>query len=315
MKSVNRPMTLGEWGLLLGLSILWGGSFFFNGVAVRELPTMTIVVARVGLAAVVLLTALRLMGVVLPKAPAVWAAFVGMGVLNNVIPFTLIIWGQAHVASGVASILNAMTPLFGVVVAHLLTADEKLTPARALGVLLGIGGVVTLVGPDAVRTLGIEVAAQAACLAAALAYAFAGVFGRRFRTLGVTPLQTATGQLVASSLLLVPVWLLVDAPWTLPLPSASTLAALVGLATVSTALAYVLFFRLLASAGATNLLLVTLLIPVSAILLGVAFLDETLRPQHLLGMALIGTGLAAIDGRIGRMLRARLGPPREQGQG
>ncbi|MEO1091523.1 MAG: EamA family transporter [Pseudomonadota bacterium] len=298
-------MTATEWGLVVALSILWGGSFFFNGVAVQELPTFTVVVARVAIAGAILLIVLRVVGVALPLDLAAWQAFLAMGLLNNVVPFSLIVWGQHHVASGVASILNATTPLFGVVVAHLLTADEKATGARFLGVVVGFFGVALMMGVDVLAGLGSTALGQLACLGAALSYAFAGVYGRRFRRLGIPPLATATGQVLASSAVLVPLMLLVDRPWTLPMPSAATIGALLGVAALSTALAYVLYFRILATAGATNLLLVTLLIPVSAVLLGVALLDERLGPEHLGGMALIALGLAVIDGRPWRWLRRR----------
>lgn len=226
-----------------------------------------------------------------------------MGLLNNAIPFSLIVWGQSQITAGVASILNATTPLLTVVVAHVVTADEKITPARLMGVLLGLAGVVVVIGADALSSLGVQTVAQLACLAAALSYAFAGVFGRRFRTMGVSPLVTAAGQVTASSVTLIPVMLVVDRPWELPGPSLGTILACLGLAALSTALAYVLYFRILATAGATNLLLVTFLVPVSAILLGVVFLQETLLPNHLTGMALIGLGLATIDGRPLRAVR------------
>jgi drug/metabolite transporter (DMT)-like permease len=300
--ATNRPMTALEWGLLLSLSVLWGGSFFFVGVAVRELPPLTIVVLRVLLAALALLAISRFMGQRLPGERRVWAAFFGMGLLNNVIPFTLIVWGQTHVASGVASILNATTPLFTVVVAHFLTADEQMTGGRLAGVLVGLVGVAVMVGGTALQSLGVNVIAQLACVAAALAYAFAGVFGRRFRAMGLAPMATATGQVTASSLMLLPVVLIVDRPWTLAAPSVETVAALLGLALLSTALAYILYFRILASAGATNVLLVTFLVPVSATLAGVLLLGEVLQGKHLVGMALIGLGLAAIDGRPWRAL-------------
>ncbi|MGQ3296270.1 MAG: EamA family transporter, partial [Shinella sp.] len=130
----NRYMTTTEWGLLIALSILWGGSFLFNGILVRELPTLTIVAARVALAAIVLWTIVRLSGHAIPRSKEVWLAFLGMGVLNNIIPFSLIVWGQTHIASGLASILNATTPLFAVIAAHLLTQDEKMTGGRLVGV-------------------------------------------------------------------------------------------------------------------------------------------------------------------------------------
>jgi drug/metabolite transporter (DMT)-like permease len=292
--AIHARMTAAEWALLVGLSVLWGGSFLFVGVAVAELPPLTIVVARVALAAAALLLALRFMGVALPRERRVWAAFIGMGVLNNAIPFTLIAWGQSHIASGVASILNATTPLFTVVVAHWLTADERMSARKLAGVAIGFCGVAVMIGGAGLRTLGVDVLAQLAVLAAAISYAFAGVYGRRFKAMGVAPAATAAGMLTASTLLLVPAMLIVDRPWTLPAPSATTVAALLGLALLSTALAYILYFRLLASAGATNLLLVTFLIPVSAILLGATLLGERLAPRHFLGMALIGCGLAAI---------------------
>ncbi|MBT3532410.1 MAG: DMT family transporter [Rhodospirillaceae bacterium] len=301
MSKINKTMSPFEWLLLIALSILWGGAYFFGGVAVRELPTFVIVVSRVGLAALILLAVMRMLGQRMPTDRRIWAAFLAMGLLNNAIPFSLIVWGQSHVASGVASILNGTAPLFTVLVAHGLTRDEKMTGGRIFGVLAGLIGVAVMIGGQAVDSLGVDVLAQLAFLGAASSYAFAGVFGRRFQALGVTPMATATGQVTASSLILLPVMLFVDQPWTLPLPSAATVSALFGLAALSTALAYILYFRLLATAGATNLLLVTLLIPVSAILLGVMVLGESMAAKHFLGMALIALGLAAIDGRLWKL--------------
>ncbi|HMQ92475.1 MAG TPA: DMT family transporter [Amaricoccus sp.] len=294
---IHKTMTRRDWGLLLFLSVLWGGSFFFNEVALAELPPLTLVLLRVALAAAILRAVMRLKGIAMPRDPAIWRAFLAMGLLNNAIPFSLIVWGQSHVASGVAAIMNASTPLFTVLLAHRLTRDERLTAGRLVGVGLGLAGVAVMMGGAVAGGTGAALAGQVACLAAAFSYALAGVYGRRFGALGLPPLAVATGQVTASSLILLPLALLVDRPWTLAAPGAATLLALAGVAALSTALAYVLFFRLLAAAGATNLLLVTLLIPVTAILLGVAVLGETLLPRHLAGMALIGLGLAAIDGR------------------
>lgn len=291
-------LTLTDWLLLLFLSILWGGSFFFIGVAVKALPPSTIVFARVFIAAIALHIVLRAMGVRFPIDAASWRAFFGMGLLNNAIPFCLIVWGQTQIASGLASILNATTPLFTVIVAHFLTADEKLTRNRAIGILTGLAGVVILIGPQALAGLGNDVVAQLAVLGAALSYAFAGIWGRRFKRMGMPPLATAAGQVTASSCLMLPIALVVDRPWTLPMPGIEAIASVAALALLSGALAYVVFFRVLASAGAVNLSLVTLLIPPSAILLGVLFLDERLEPTDLAGMALIGLGLIAIDGRL-----------------
>lgn len=293
----SRPMTALEWAMLIVLAAVWGGSFFFNGVALRELPVFTVVVSRVALAALILLLILKLQGERMPRDRRIWLAFFGMGLLNNVIPFSLIVWGQQHIASAVASILNASTPLFTVVFAHFLTRDEKMTGGKLAGVVIGFIGVAVMIGFDALQALGTNVVAQLMCLGAAVSYAFAGIFGRRFRTMGVTPMMTATGQVIASSILLFPLMLIIDRPWTLATPSMVAIGALIGVAALSTALAYVLYFRILSTAGATNLLLVTFLIPVSAIILGVLFLNESLLPKHIAGMALIGIGLAAIDGR------------------
>ena len=303
--TTSQAMSLVEWALLLCLATLWGGSFFFNSIAVRELPVFTVVLSRVALAALILLTLLRLKHDPVPKGRTVWTAFFAMGLLNNAIPFTLIVWGQQHIASGVASILNASTPLFTVLLAHLVTRDDRASPLKIAGVTIGFAGVAVMIGLDALQDLGTAVTAQLLCLAAAISYAFAGIYGRRFRALGLTPLATATGQVIASSLILSPLVLMLDQPWTLPMPSFAAIAALAGAAALSTALAYVIYFRILATAGATNLLLVTFLIPVSAILLGTIFLGETLLLRHMAGMALIGVGLAAIDGRLWRLLDRR----------
>ena len=266
--AVNRTMSAPEWAMLLSLSVLWGGSFFFTRVALSALPPFTLVVLRVGLAALILNTVVPLSGLRMPREARIWAAFLGMGLLNNAVPFCLIVWGQTHIASGLAAILNAATPLFTVVAAHVFTSHERMTGNRLVGVFIGLAGVAVMVGPTVLAGLGADLLAQLAVLSAALSYALAGIFGRRFLRMGVQPLATATGQVTASALMLVPIAMVVDRPWTLPLPDASAWGAVFGIAALSTALAYVLYFRILATAGATNLLLVTFLIPVSAIILG-----------------------------------------------
>ena len=295
--AVQKTMTGSDWALLAVLSLIWGGSFLFVGVAVRELPPLTIVATRVLTAALALLLVLRVMGVNLPRTRQAWGSFLGMSILNNVIPFTLIVWGQSHIARGLASILNATTPLFTVIAAHYLTADEHLTGQKFAGVIVGFIGVAVMIGIAAMGSWDATILAQLAILGAALSYGFSGVFGRRFKTMGMPPLATAAGQVTVSSALLLPVALIVDRPWTLDMPSAEAILSLVALGLVSTAFAYLIFFRLLARAGATNVGLVTFLIPVSAILLGVLILGETLATRHFAGMALIGAGLILIDGR------------------
>ncbi|MGV2101474.1 DMT family transporter [Rhizobium sp. 21-4511-3d] len=303
--TMQKQMGLAEWGMMLVLSLLWGGSFLFNGILVKALPPFTIVTGRVLLAAIALNLIVRVMGHAMPRDGKSWVAFFGMGVLNNMIPFCLIVWGQTHIASGLASILNATTPLFAVVVAHLLTADEKMTANRLIGVVVGFAGVAYMIGFDALHDLGSNVLAQLAVLGAAISYSFAGIWGRRFRVMGMPPLLPAAGQVTASTILMIPIALIADQPWTLPMPGMETWLALAGLAILSTAVAYVLFFRILATAGATNLMLVTFLIPVSAILLGALVLGEQLQTKHLIGMAMIAIGLAAIDGRLMSIGRKR----------
>ena len=296
----TRTMSGSDWLLLILLSIVWGGSFFFAKVAVAELPPLTIVLARVTIAAAALHLMVLAVGLRMPSDLSLWRDFLLMGLLNNAIPFSLIFWGQQEIASGLAAILNATTPLFTVLVAHALTRDEKGTPLKLVGVALGIAGVALMIGLDRAAGLGAHLWSELAVLAAALSYAFAGIFGRRFR--GRPPLVVAAGQLTGSSALMLPLALLVDRPWLSAMPSAGVWAALIGLALLSTALAYVIFFRILARAGATNLLLVTFLIPVSALLLGIAFLGETMSAHQLMGMLLVGLGLAAIDGRLVRRI-------------
>ncbi len=303
--STPRPsaMDASDWLLLLVLSLLWGASFFFGKIAVAQWPPLAVVLARVGLASATLLLVVRLSGLSMRVGRTVWLGFFGMGLLNNLIPFGLIFWGQTQIGSGLASILNATTPLFGVVVAHLL-GGEKASGTKIAGVVAGIAGVAILVGPEAIGGVGGALLPQLACLGAALSYGFAALYGRRFRTL--PPLVTATGQVTATTLMSIPLVLTFAPPWTLPVPNAQTVLALLGLAFLSTALAYAIFFRIMRRAGGTNVTLVTFLIPVSAILLGTLFLGEALLARHVFGMAAIGLGLALIDGRLVRLARGTI---------
>jgi len=289
-------MTASEWLMLFVLSLVWGGSFLFGAVAVSELPPITVAFVRVSGAALMLWCLLCTLGYRVPCRFAVWQAFFIMGLLNNVVPFSLIFWAQTDISAGLASILNATTPIFTVLVAHGLTTDERLTPARAAGVLLGFAGVVVIFGGQIGTGSGPW--PLLAVLCAAVSYAVASVFGKCFAGLGVEPIVTAAGQVTASSVLLLPVMLFLDQPWALGMPAPAVLWSLAGLVLLSTALAYVLFFRILATAGATNLMLVTLLIPVSAVLLGVIILSEVVSLHQIAGLLLIALGLVVTDGRI-----------------
>ncbi|MFW2368983.1 MAG: DMT family transporter, partial [Desulforhopalus sp.] len=251
---------------------------------------------------IALLAVVHFSGLRMPSNPKILVAFIFMGILNNFIPFTLIVWGQTHIASGLASILNATTPLFTIVAAHLLTKDEKMTSNKIIGVIIGFAGVVIMIGHEALGGLGDSVVAQLAVLGATISYSLAGIFGRRFAQSGIKPVVTATGQVTASSLIIIPLAAFYDKPFTLPMPGLEIWLAILGLALISTAFAYILYFRILSTAGATNLLLVTLLIPASAVLLGTAVLGEQLELKHLLGMGLISIGLLSIDGRAVQMI-------------
>ncbi|WP_392339769.1 DMT family transporter [Moritella marina] len=299
---INQLMNARVWVMLILLSMLWGGSFFFVGVIVTELPPLTIVTLRVGIAAITLWIIAFMIGLRPPRELRVWVAFLGMGLLNNIIPFTLIVWGQTQIASGLASILNAATPIFAVVVAGILLPDERMTPLKLAGVAVGFAGVSVMIGMPALEGNGSFIA-QLAVLTAALSYSFAGVYGRRFKTLGINPIITAAGQVTASVVVLLPIALTVDGPLDVASISVDSWAAITGLAILSTAVAYVLYFKILALAGATNVLLVTLLVPVSAILLGSLFLNESLETIHFVGMLLIALGLSAIDGRLWQRLK------------
>lgn len=300
--TINISMNARVWAMLILLSMLWGGSFFFVGVVVTDLPPLTIVALRVGIAAITLWIIALMIGLRPPKELRVWGAFLGMGLLNNVVPFALIVWGQTQIASGLASILNAATPIFAVLVAGMLLPDERVTPLKLAGVGIGFVGVVVMIGLPALSGGG-SLIAQLAIIAAALSYAFAGVYGRRFKVMGINPIITAAGQVTASTIVLTPVALMVDGPLDVVAMSVDTWAAIVGLAVLSTAVAYVLYFKILETAGATNVLLVTLLVPVSAILLGSLFLNESLEVVHFVGMLLIAIGLSAIDGRLWRRIK------------
>ncbi|HTU13220.1 MAG TPA: EamA family transporter [Allosphingosinicella sp.] len=302
-RGAGQAMGREEWAILLLLSVLWGGSFFFIEIALTTVRPLTLVLIRVTLAAAMLWAFLWWRGQRLPLPPGAALAYLVLALLNNAIPFVLFAWAQAEIASGLASILNATTPIWGVLVAHLFTADEKATPNKVAGVLLGFAGVAMLIGMDFLGEIGRGVWAQLACLAATLCYALAGIWGRRFRRMGIEPTAVATGQLSAAALVMLPLVLLFEPPWLAAAPSAGAWLALAALALFCTSLAYILYFRLIGAAGATNALLVTFLIPVTAILLGALFLGERLEPRSFAGMALIAAGLAAIDGRLFRRSR------------
>lgn len=284
-------------GLLVFLSLLWGGGFVLAGMALKELPPVTVVFGRVAFGTLFLLPLVWFYRVALPRSVRGWFPFFVMGALNNVIPMVLIAAGQTYISSGLASIANATTPLFTVLVTAAF-GEERLTVHKVAGVLMGLAGVAILRGggldvPSA-QTIGILL-----CLGAALSYGFSGLWGRRTLQ-GVPPLTSAFCQVVCSGAMLFPMMLAIDRPWALAMPGVTTWMSLVGLGIFATGIAYIVFYRVLARSGATNVMLVTLLMPVSAIVLAHFALGETLGLREAIGAIIIGGALLVIDGRIVR---------------
>ncbi|MFN3749506.1 MAG: DMT family transporter [Sphingorhabdus sp.] len=295
----QSPKLDGTGWLLIGiLSILWGGAFFLIEVGLRSYPPITLVFMRLVLAVPPMWIAMRLMGQRLPSEPRIWGLLAVVGALNCALPFILFFWGQQYLDSGYASILNATTPLWGVITAHFLTSDEKATPARILGVLIGMAGIVVMVGPEAMKGLSNNLLAQIACIVSTIFYSFAAIYGRRLSQTELTPMAVATGQTMMAALMMVPVVVLVDQPWTMATPRLDSTLAGLTLALFSTALAYTLYFRLIDRSGASNAQLVAFLMPILAVILGIAFLGESLSGGQIAGAGLIAIGLAILDGRL-----------------
>lgn len=300
----DNKMGSTEWLLLVILSVIWGGSFFFAKIALVEIQPLMLVFLRVTLAAIALFLIIKFSHQSIPTSMRVWKPFLIMGVLNNLIPFSLLFWSQGHISSSLASIFNASVPIFTIVIAHFTTEDEHISKQKALGVLLGLLGVALMIGVDIKTDVNIWIIlAMLACVGAAFSYGCASVYGRSFQQLQVEPIVVAFGQVTASALIMF-IWLmLTGTKLTIMTLSSATIGSVLALALVSTALAYVIFFRILAKGGATNVSLVTFLMPVNAIILGVTFLNEQLKLSHIIGMFIIFMGLIAIDGRIWNKLK------------
>jgi drug/metabolite transporter (DMT)-like permease len=307
MPSKDDRIDARDWSLLVVLSVLWGGSFFFNGVVLRELPPFTTVFLRVAIAAIVLLPGLWIYRLGFPKGFSGWKPFVAVALFNNVLPFSLIVTGQTYIPSGLASILNATTPLFTVAVME-AAGEERLSARRVAGVIAGLIGVVILHGENfgfaSGQGFGILL-----CLAGAFSYGISALIARR-HLVDTPPLATATFQMLASVAMMTVVAGAVERPWQLPMPGLSTWLAVLGLAALSTALAYIVFFQILQRSGATNVMLVTLLIPVTAILLGYLALGESIALREIAGALVIGSALLLIDGRVLTITRGWISTPK-----
>ena len=291
-------MNTTDWILLIALSILWGGAFFFNEIALRELPVLSVVALRVSLAAIVLWGFAFARGHQFPRKTQIWLWFLVMGLANNVLPFSLIVYGQLTITAGLASILNATTPFFIVLIIALFKRDETVGRAKVAGLVVGFLGVVVMLGPDIVGSGSAGLLGQVAVLCAAFSYAIAGIYGRRFHAAGISPILAASGQVTMSAIILIPTALIRDGFPVVAAISGATWMSVAGLALFSTALAYIIYFRLLSSAGAVNVMLVTLLIPVSALMLGTYLLAEPVQILEIIGMSIIAVALVIIDGRL-----------------
>ena len=300
MKPATPSMTLQDWGLLVFLSVLWGGSFMFVGFAVRELSPLLIVLSRVVIAAAILLPVHWLLHGPLPHDARSWVSFAGVSITNNVIPFTLFTVGQSMISSGLASVINATTPLFAFSILA-LAGHEPFSVRKIIGLAIGVTGVAVIKGlapfGGGAEALGIFL-----CLLAAVSYGFGSLWAK-LRLMQVPPLTASTGQLLCSSVLMGVLVLMFDDATLLAGVSATGWSAILGLAVLSTALAYIVFFRLVIHAGPANANLVTMLIPVSAILLGYLVLDETLKPREIIGTLIIILALVVIDGRAMKWLK------------
>ncbi|EET49314.1 DMT family transporter [Thalassobium sp. R2A62] len=294
--NTQKQMSTQAWAELLLLSLIWGGIFLSVRIALDEIGPLTAVANRVAWAALLLWVVVLVGRVQIPQSPKVWIGFVGMGLLNNVIPFSLQAWGQLYIESGLTSILNAGTAVFGVLVAAIFLADERLTRRKAIGVAFGFAGVITAIGFGALASFDLRSMGQLAVIASTISYAFAGVWARKMLA-GVPPVMAACGMLTASSVIALPLAWTVEGPLTLAL-SPTTWAAIAFYAVVATAGAYLLFYRVLDMAGAANLMLCTLLIAPVAIVLGTVVLGEELPLRAYGGFALIGMGLIILDGRL-----------------
>ena len=301
-------MTAHDWGLIAILAVVWGGAFFLIELGLTGFGPLTLVALRMLLAIPLMLLALKGLGHALPRDVRSWRRLTILGFFNVAMPMALFFWAQTRIDSALASILNATVPLWGVLIAHVFTRDERATPLKLAGVLLGFGGIIVMVGPDAVSGMGQDVIAQLACLFAAASFAGAAVYARR---LGATiaPMTAATGQIVTAAALIAPLALVVEPPWAAPAPNLTAIAAMLTLALVGTSFAYFIFFRLIDRAGASNALLIALVMPPVAILLGVAVLGEVLTGGQIAGMALISLGLLMIDGRLFARLAPRASVP------
>lgn len=296
---MNNFMKLADWLLLLLLSLLWGGSFFFNEIVLRQLAPFTLVFARVSLAAIFLWIFIffsrgkkSFASTKISKQLIITSLV--LGIFNNFVPFSLIVWGQQFIEGGEASIINAAAPLFSAILGQFIRGGEKLTKNRIIGLIVGWFGVFLLVGQSGSLEAGNILYGRLAVLGASLCYALGALYGKRFN---FPPIVLSAGMLSAAAIYLLPFVIFIDKPWGINIET-GTLLSMISISLFSTALAYLIYFKLLVRVGATNLLLVTFLIPLTALILGLLFLGETPGWRAYLGFGIITAGLLIVDGRF-----------------
>jgi drug/metabolite transporter (DMT)-like permease len=307
--SASLRMTGADWAVLALLSLLWGGSFLLIEIGLTGFPPVTLVALRMALAVPLMIAYLRWAGDAMPRDAASWLHLSALGFINIALPMALFFWAQTRIESGLASILNATVPLWGVLIAHVLTHDERATWPKIAGVLLGFCGIVVMVGVTALTGLSDGLVAQLACLFATFCFALAPVYSRQRPFAHMSGAVIATGQTITSAVMLLAAAALLERPWAGAVPGANAIGAVLALAFVSTSFAYILFFRLIARAGASNAMLIALIMPVVAVALGASVLGEALTSNQIIGAGLIALGLVAIDGRLfDRLARRRTVP-------
>ena len=299
---INQKSLSGRaWAEMMLLAMIWGGSFLSIRVALDEITPLTSVAHRTTWAMLVLWVVIAVMRIPLPRDPKIWFSFLVMGLLNNVIPFSLMAWGQLHIESGLTSILNAFTAVVGVVIASLFFADEQITLRKGIGVILGFFGVAVAIGLDNFRSFDLRSLAQLAVIGGTVAYAIAGVWARK-RLVGMPPQMAAAGMLTGSTVIMLPLVYFIEGPLTFDLQP-RTMLAIGYYAIIATAFAYLLYYRVLAMAGSGNLMLVTLLVAPLAITLGAVVLEEKLGANAYLVFGILALGLIILDGRMWKALR------------
>ena len=299
----QKNLTGRAWAEMMLLAMIWGGSFLSIRVALDEISPLASVAHRTTWSMLVLWGVITIMRIPLPRDPKIWFSFLVMGLLNNVIPFTLMAWGQLYIESGLTSILNAFTAVVGVVIASLFFADERISLRKGIGVVLGFFGVAVAIGLENFRTLDLRSMAQLAVIGGTVAYAIAGVWARK-RLVGMPPQLAAAGMLTGSTVIMLPLAYFIDGPLSFDL-EARTMWAIGYYAIIATAFAYLLYYRVLAMAGSGNLMLVTLLVAPIAITLGAVVLGEKLGTNAYFGFAILAVGLIILDGRVWKAMQRR----------